>query len=37
MLDKQEIGAAVLDLLDEMEGELGDALGGPTLLDSLAA
>ena len=25
MLDKQEIEAAVLELLDEMEGELGDA------------
>lgn len=25
MLDKQEIEAAVLELLDEMEGEVGDA------------
>ena len=25
MLDKQEIEAAVLELLEEMEGELGDA------------
>jgi hypothetical protein len=25
MLDKQEIEAAVLELLDEMEGDLGDA------------